>query len=63
MLPIGGMMTAVFVLVKWKMPEYIKEINTGADGASLPPGFIKGGLVFASLVVAFIIINEVFPFF
>ena len=63
MLPIGGMMTAVFILVKWKIPEYMKELKTGADGFNLPANLIKSGLAFASLVVAFIILNEIFPFF
>ncbi|MEC9436890.1 MAG: sodium-dependent transporter [Candidatus Neomarinimicrobiota bacterium] len=63
MLPIGGMMTAVFILVKWKMPEYMKELKTGADEFNFSANLIKGGLVFASLVVAFIILNEIIPFF
>ena len=63
MLPIGGMMTAIFVLVKWKIPGYLKELSTGVDGYSIPTGLIKATLIFAATVVAFIIINEIIPFF
>ena len=56
-------MTAIFVLVKWKIPGYLKELSTGVDGYSIPAGLIKATLIFAATVVAFIIINEIIPFF
>ena len=63
MLPIGGMMTAIFVLVKWKIPGYLEELSTGVNGYAINAGLIKGTLIFAASVVAFIIINELAPFF
>ena len=50
--PIGGMMTAIFVLVKWKIPGYLEELSTGADGYAINAGLIKGTLIFAASVVA-----------
>ena len=60
MLPIGGFLTAVFVLTRWGVPEFLKELQTGAVGMKIPliPAIVIFG--FAGLVVAYILLYEVF---
>ncbi len=60
MLPIGGFLTAVFVLTRWGVPEFLKELQTGAAGMKIPliPAIAVFG--FAGLVVAYILLYEVF---
>ena len=58
MLPIGGMLTALFVINKMGMKDYIKELSAGSDNQNINPSIIKGFLIVAAVVVAFIIFNE-----
>ena len=60
MLPIGGMLTAIFILHKWGLKEYMVELRAGMDNISLPDNLVKIFLIIAAAVVAFIIFNEIY---
>jgi len=60
MLPIGGMLTAIFILNKWGLKEYMKELRQGMDNMSLSENLIKIFLIIAATIVAFIIFNEIY---
>ena len=59
MLPIGGMLTAIFVLKKWGVEHFIEELKTGMDKSIISKEIIIVLLGIAATVVGFIIINEV----
>lgn len=63
MLPIGGMFTALFILVKWGVPNFIEHMSVGADGFPIPPKVMTAVFVFASLVVVYIILDSVVDLF
>ena len=60
MLPIGGMFTAIFILKKWGIPNFIDELKNGMDNFNIPPWLIRTLLTIGATVVAFIIFNEVY---
>jgi len=60
MLPIGGMLTAIFILKKWGISEYMIDLKTGMEGMNLSSSLVKTFLIISALVVAFIIFNEVY---
>ena len=60
MLPIGGMLTAIFILKKWGIGEYMKELRTGMGDSDISENVVKVFLIIAATVVAFIIFNEVY---
>ena len=60
MLPIGGMLTAIFILKKWGIGEYMKELRTGMGDSGISENVVKVFLIIAATVVAFIIFNEVY---
>ena len=60
MLPIGGMLTAIYILKKWGMTEYMIELKTGMEGMNLSSSLVKRFLIISALVVAFIIFNEIY---
>ena len=60
MLPIGGMLTAIFVLKKWGISDYLVELKNGMEGSHLSPQLVKIFLTIAAAVVAFIIFNEIY---
>jgi len=62
MLPIGGMLTAIFILKKWGLKEYMYELRQGMDNSNISEGLVKTFLIISAMVVAFIILNEIFPF-
>ncbi|MBJ13049.1 MAG: sodium-dependent transporter [Candidatus Marinimicrobia bacterium] len=59
MLPIGGMLTALFVLIKWGIPDFIRELVTGMENKNIDPLLVKVLFIVSALVVGFIITNEV----
>jgi len=59
MLPIGGMLTAIFVLKKWGVDHFIEELKTGMKKSIISKEIIIVLLGIAATVVGFIIINEV----
>ncbi len=60
MLPIGGMLTAIFVLKKWGISDYLEELKSGMENVNLSSGLVKTFLTIAAAVVAFIIFNELY---
>ena len=60
MLPIGGMLTAIFVLKKWGISNYLAELKNGMGEKNFPPQLVKAILTIAAAIVAFILLNEVY---
>jgi NSS family neurotransmitter:Na+ symporter len=60
MLPLGGMFTAVFVLKRWGIPNFIEELTSGMEDSNLSSSLIRSLLTIAAGVVAFIIFNEIY---
>ena len=60
MLPIGGMLTAIFVLKKWGISNYLAELKNGMGEKNFPPQLVKAILTIAAAIVAFILFNEVY---
>ena len=59
MLPIGGMLTALFVLMKWGVGDFISELITGMEKKNIDPFIVKILFIISALVVGFIISNEI----
>jgi NSS family neurotransmitter:Na+ symporter len=59
MLPIGGMLTAIFVLKKWGVNRFMEELKQGMDKIALSKEMITVIFGIAATVVGFIILNEV----
>jgi SNF family Na+-dependent transporter len=60
MLPIGGMLTAIFILHKWGLKEYMNELREGMNNMSVPDKLVKTFLIIAAAIVGFIIFNEIY---
>ena len=60
MLPIGGMLTAIFIIKKWGIKDYMIELRKGMNGATVQAGLVKVFLIIAASIVAFIIFNEIY---
>jgi NSS family neurotransmitter:Na+ symporter len=60
MLPIGGMLMAIFIIKRWTVNEFIKEINTGMDSTIISSQLVTVLLSIGALVVGFFILNEIF---
>jgi NSS family neurotransmitter:Na+ symporter len=59
MLPIGGLLTAIFVLTRWGIPKFITEMQIGLPGFKVPAPVVASFFVIAGIVVAWILIQEV----
>tara|TARA_B100000519_G_scaffold181489_1_gene173809 strand:- start:65 stop:937 length:873 start_codon:yes stop_codon:yes gene_type:complete len=59
MLPIGGMFTAIFILMKWTVPSFINEIGQTIIGKDEDETLVSNLCGIAAIIVGFIIINEV----
>lgn len=59
MLPIGGFLTAVFVVIRWGVPQFIEELKTGISWPRVPAPVVTAFFVVAGLVVAYILLSEV----
>ena len=67
MLPIGGMLTAIFVLKKWRVPNFFNELKNGLKIINLSEGTVKVLfevlilflLSIAAAVIGFIILGEI----
>ncbi len=59
MLPIGGMLTAIFVLKKWGVENFLSELRSGMDRSIISKELIIVLMGIAATVVGFIILNEV----
>ena len=59
MLPIGGLFTALFILKKWGITDFISELNVGMDKKILNPLVVKSLFMIAAIVTGFILLNEI----
>jgi NSS family neurotransmitter:Na+ symporter len=59
MLPIGGLLTAIFVLTRWGVPKFITEMQIGLPGFRVPAPVVASFFVIAGIVVAWILIQEI----
>ena len=59
MLPIGGFFIALFVVVRWGVSKFIKEIQNGSTRYNLPIPIVAALFIIAGLVVAYILLSEV----
>ena len=59
MLPIGGMLTAVFVLYRWGISNFITEMIVGMDNQNVNPVFVRILFAVSATVVEFILLNEI----
>ena len=59
MLPIGGMLTAVFILYRWGIPNFIAEMVVGMDNPNVNPAFVRILFAVSATVVGFILLNEI----
>ena len=64
MLPIGGALTAIFILNEWTVGSFLDEIKIGMERLSLDWQLVKTVsnilFVFSALIVCLIILNEFF---
>ncbi len=63
LLPIGGLLTALFVLKRWGLPKFMEELQVGSVWFKLPQRLVWGFFLVASLVVAYILFDEVLEIF
>lgn len=63
MLPIGGMLTAVFIINRWGVPNFLEEFFLGMTSKKISVPAVKLLFVIASLVVGLIILNEIIEIF
>ena len=59
MLPIGGMLTALFILLKWGVSDFVQELKIGMENKRIDPLWFKVLFIISALVVGFIITNEI----
>ena len=59
MLPIGGLLTALFILKKWGVNNFMDELKKGMDKSKLSKELITVLFGIAAAVVGFIIISEI----
>ena len=60
MLPIGGMLMAIFIIKRWSVDEFVKELHTGMNSTKISSQLVTVLLSIGALVVGFIILNEIF---
>ena len=58
MLPIGGLLTGLFILFRWGVPNLILELNVGMDNKINSVQLISILFIISVIVVGFIIVNE-----
>ncbi len=63
MLPMGGLLTAIFVVVKWGVPNFSREVFSKTLTKRVPDAFVTVILTIAGLVVAYIILKEMIAIF
>ncbi len=59
MLPIGGLLIAVFIVYRWGLPKFLDEIMEGHTGHRPSAMVVKVIFIIAAAVVFFIIVNEI----
>ena len=59
MLPIGGLFTGLFILIKWGVPKFLDELNVGIEKKLTSNNIIITFFLISIIVVGFIILNEI----
>lgn len=59
LLPIGGLLTAIFVMKRWGLTKFMEELQAGSAWFKLPQRLVWSLFLVASLVVAYILFKEV----
>jgi len=59
MLPIGGLLTAIFIVYRWGLPKFLDEIMEGRTGNRPSTMVVKVIFIIAAVVVFYIIANEI----
>lgn len=59
MLPIGGMLTGVFILYRWGVLNFMAELKTGMSEMKINPLIVTVLFSISAIVVGFIILNEI----
>ena len=59
MLPIGGLFTGLFVLIKWGVPKFLDELNVGIENKLTSNTIVITFFMISIIVVGFIILNEI----
>ena len=60
MLPIGGMLTAIFILKKWGVNQFMDELKSGMNKMTISKNLITILLGISASIVGFIILIEIF---
>ncbi len=63
MLPIGGLFTSIFILYKWGVTDFIRELSVGMEGWEIDRKVASLFFIVSSLVVGFILLNEIIDIF
>jgi len=58
MLPLGGMLTAVFVLVRWGISRFVDEMHVGAAWFKFSKPVVTTIFIISGIVVAYIFVRE-----
>ncbi len=59
MLPIGGMLCAVFVLYRWGIPSFVAELVVGMEDQNVNQSIFQILFIVSAAVVGFILLNEI----
>ena len=62
MLPLGGLLTALFILFKWKISNFLEEFYLGMTQRVFSITVVRIFFTIASIVVGFIILNEIIDY-
>jgi len=60
MLPIGGMLMAIFIIKRWSVDEFVKELHTGMSSTKISSQLVTILLSIGASIIGFIILNEIF---
>ncbi len=63
MLPLGGLLTAIFVITKWGIPNFSREVFSMTLGGRVPESVVTLILTVSGIVVAYIILKEMVEIF
>ena len=63
MLPIGGLLTSVFILYKWGLSSFIQELTVGMQGWEINRKVTGMFFILSAVIVAFILLNEIISIF
>jgi NSS family neurotransmitter:Na+ symporter len=59
MLPIGGLLTGLFILIHWGIPNFIAELHIGMDNKTVQPSVVFILFMISVTVIGSIIVNEI----